>query len=225
MLFRTTKKYNNRYWFEEVCFESDTNGFCSNDFLVVKHFNVVHDSKSLRTSVLVWRGLLLIRNQQYLQQPFDYSEASQCYPWQPKPRIIGTDLTGSASNLKPTVSATTLILWWNVSMLSISPKTNHRYWFEEVCFESETNGFHSNHLRMVKRFNCVHDNQSIWSSVLIWRSLLRIWNQRFLQQRFSCGETFQAWQWQPKPGIICNDLMRSATNLKPLVSAATIFLL
>ena len=95
----------------------------------------------------------------------------------------------------------------------------------KVCFESETKGFRGNHFCIVERLNFVHDSQSIEALVLIWRNLLRIWNQRFLQQPFSCGETSQGCQWQPKPRIICDDLKRSASNQKPKVSSATIFIL
>ena len=91
---------DHRYWFEEVRFEIETNGFCNNHFLIVKRLSVVHDSQNLGTPALIWRGLLLIWNQQYLQQPFSNGGTSQCCPWQPKPRIIGTDLKSPASNLK-----------------------------------------------------------------------------------------------------------------------------
>ena len=57
-LSMTAKAWENRYWFEEVWFESDTYGFCSKHyltangvnvvpFLIVKRLNVVHDSHSL----------------------------------------------------------------------------------------------------------------------------------------------------------------------------------
>ena len=159
MLSMTTRTKDHRYWFEEVCFGSETKDFCSNHFLVVKRLNVVHDTSNLKSSVLIWTNLLLIWNQRFLQQPFSYGEARQCCPWQLKARIIGTDLKRSASNLKPTVSATTLFLLWHMPMLSMTTKTKtHRYWFEEVCFESETNGSYNNHDMIVKRLNVVHDS-------------------------------------------------------------------
>ena len=83
---------------------------------------------------------------------------SQCCSWQPKPRIIGTDLKRSASNLKPTVSAATIFLivkrlsvvrdrqnhpflLVEVSMLSMTAIANdHWYSSEEACFRYETNG-------------------------------------------------------------------------------------
>ena len=101
--------------------------------------------------------------------------------------ISCTVLKKSTSNLKPTVSAATIFWFWN------------RYWFGEVCFESETNGFCSDHFLVVENLNVVHGGQNIGSSVLIWRGLLRIWNQWFLQQRFSYGETSQCCPWQPAP--------------------------
>ena len=140
--------------------------------------------------------------------------------------IIGTDLERSAPNLKPAVSATTNFLWWNVSMSCLTPKAyDNRYWLEEVCFEPETNCFCSNHSLMVRRLNAVHDSQKLESSVLIWRGLLRIGNQRFLQQPFYVFETSQCCPLQQKPMMIGTDLQRSASNLKPTVSATTVFLL
>ena len=169
------------------------------------------------------RGLLQIRNQRFLQQPFSYVETSPCCPWQPQPRILCTYVERSASNLKPTVSATTIFRLWNVSVLSKTVKASeHRYWFEEVCFESETNGFCNNTFLMVKRLNVVHDSQSLGSSIAIWKRMLRIWNQRCLRQRFSYGETSQCCPWQPTPWMICTELKKSASNQKPMVYAATI---
>ena len=75
---------------------------------------------------------------------------------------------------------------------------------------------------MLKRLNAIHDDQSVWWSVLVWRALLRIWNQRFLHQQFSYCEASQCCPWQPKPRIIGTALKRSASILKPTVSAATI---
>ena len=123
----TANAYDDRYWFEEVCFKSEINNFCTNRSICCETF--------------------------------------QFCPWQPKPGIIGADLNGSASYLKPTFSATTISLLWNVSVLSMAT-TNQR------------------------------------SSVLMWKGLLRIWNQRLLPQPFSRGETFQCCEWQPKPMII-----------------------
>ena len=212
------------YWFEKVCFEYGTNGFCNKHVLIVKRLNVVHDSHSLTTSVLIWKGLLRIWNQLFLQQPSSYGETSQCCPWQPEPKIIGTDLKRSAPNLKPTISATTFCSLRNVSVLSMTARAwDHRYRFEEVCFESETSGFCDNHFLIVKRLSVVHGNENHWSSVLIRRGLLQMWNQRFLQQLFSYGEASQCCPWQPKPWMICTDLRRSASNRKPMVSATTIF--
>ena len=148
LLSMTNKALDDQYWFEKVCFEYGTNGFCNKHVLIVKRLNVVHNSQSQGTSVLVWKGLLGIWNQLFLQQPSSDGETSQCCPWHPKPMIIGTDL----------------------------------------------------------------------------KSLLRIWNQPFLQQLFSCGETSQCCPWQPKPRNIGAALKRSASNLKPTVSAATAFL-
>ena len=142
------------------------------------------------------------------------------------PRIIRTDFNGSASNLKPTVSATTMILLWNVSLLSMRQKKTAIIGTDlKVCFEFETNVFCSNHFLIAKRLNVVKDNQSLGSSVLIWRGLLRSWNQRFLQQPFSDGETSQCCSWQPEHRIISADLKKSVTIPKPTISAATIFLL
>ena len=244
--------------------------FLQQPFLIVKLLNVVHDNQNLWSSVLIWKGLLRIWHQRFLQQPFSCGETSQCYLWQPKPTIIGTDLKGSAlkrkpmvsattiflwcprqpkpkiigtdlkrsaSNLKQTVSATTFLLRWDVSMLSMSAKDydhrywfersasklkptvsvatifswwkvsmlcmtttayDNRYWFEEVCFEPGTNGFCSNNSLMVRRLNVVHDSQNVRSSVLIWRHLLRIRNQQFLQRQFDFCVKSQWFPIQPK---------------------------
>ena len=241
MLSMTTKTYDHRYWFEEVCFESETNVFCGNHFLIAKRLN--------ESSVQIWRGVPRIKKESVVQQPFSYCETSPCCPWQPKRMMIGTDLNRSASNLKPTVSATTIFSLWNVSVLSMTANAwDHRSWFEGVCFESETNdfcnnhslivkrpsvvhdcfesettGFCSNHVLNAKRFNAAHDNKILGSSALIWRGLLRIWNQRFLQQPFSYCETSQCCPWQPKPGINGTDLTTSASNSKPTISAASVF--
>ena len=116
-------------------------------------------------------------------------------------------------------------LLWSVSMLSMTTKTyDDLYWFERVGFESDTNGFCSNHLLILKRLNVVHDNKHLWSSVLIWTNQLRIWNQRFLQQPFSCDGRCQFCAWQKKPMIIGSDLKRSAPNLNPTYSAGNHFL-
>ena len=85
----------------KICTDLKGSSFCSNHSLMVKRLNVVRDSQSLRSSVVIWRGLLRIWNQRFLQQPFSYCEASQCFSWQPKPMMIGTDLKRSASNLRP----------------------------------------------------------------------------------------------------------------------------
>ena len=128
-----------------------------------------------------------IWNHRFLQQPFSYCQASECFQWRPKDK-------------------------------------DHRYWFEEVCFESETTGFCSSHILNARRFNAVHDNNILGSSVLIWRSLLWVWNQCFLQQLFSYGEPCQCCPWRPEPRDIGDDLKRSASSMKPPVSAATVLL-
>ena len=168
-----------------MCYESETNGSCSNHLLIVKLLNVRHDSQSQGSSVHIWWSVRRIWIQWFLQQPFSYSELSQCCPRQPTHMIIGTDLKRPASNLKPTISAATIFL-------------------------------------KEKHVNVVHDTKSLWSSVLIWRGLLLIWNLQYLQQPFSYGEASQCFPWHPKPRIIGTDLKRSASNLKPTVSATTI---
>ena len=136
--------------------------------------------------------------------------------------IVGTALKRSASNLKPAFSATTIFLRWDVSMLCMTTKAyDNRYWFDEVCFESETKGFCINHCFIQKRLSVVHKGKSLGSSVLIWKGLLRVWNQRFLQQPFSHCETSQCCPWRPEPRNIGADLKRSASNMKPTFSAAT----
>ena len=228
------------------------------------HLNVVHESQHLGSSVLIWRDLSRNRNQRFLQQLFSYGETSQGCPWQPTPRIICTHLKRSVSKLKPTVSASTILLWWNVSMLSMSAKAYHhrywfersasnlkptvsaatifswwkvsmlcttttaydsRYWFEEVCFEPETNSFWSNNSLMVRRLDVVHDSQHLKSSVMIWKGLLRIGNQRFLEQPFYVFEASYCCPIHQKQMMIGAALKRSASNLKPEVSATTVFLL
>ena len=47
MLSMIAKALYDLYWFEEVNFESETNGFCNNLCLIVKRLNVVHDSQNL----------------------------------------------------------------------------------------------------------------------------------------------------------------------------------
>ena len=44
---------DNQYFFEEVCFESETNGYCNNYCQIVKRLGVVHDCKSLGSSVFI----------------------------------------------------------------------------------------------------------------------------------------------------------------------------
>ena len=162
MLSMTLKTYDNLYWFEQACFESETNGFCSNSVLMVKRLNVFHDSQSLGSSVLIWRGLIPFWSQRFLQQTFSYGETYPCCPWQRKLRIICSDLKRSSSNRKTTVSAATIFWLWSVSMLPTATNTyDNRYWFEEVCFEYETNDFCNNHYLMVKRVNVVHATRSI----------------------------------------------------------------
>ena len=152
---------------------------------MVERLNVVNNSQN-QSSVLIWRGLFRIWNQRFPQQPFAYGETFQLCPWQPKHMIIGADLKKSASNVKPTVSAATVFLWWNVSRLSMTTEAwDHLWWFEEVCYESETTGFCSNHLLIVKHLSVRYDTESLGSSVQIWRGVPRIWSQRFLQQPFS----------------------------------------
>ena len=182
--------------------------------------------------------------QRFLQQPSSDGETSQCCPWHPKPRIICTDLKRSALNMKPTIYATTIFWLWNISGLCMTAKAlGHRYWFEEVCFEIETNGFCNNLFLIVKRLTVVHDSKSlgtpalIWRGLLriwnkqylqqpfsnggmtqccplIWRNLLRIWNQRSLQQQFSYCDSSQCCLWQPEPRMIGTDLKSSTSTLK-----------
>ena len=200
MMSMTAKAWYNQYWFEKVCFESDTNGFCS---------NILTNKTKLLNAVLL-----------------SYRETSQRCPWQPKSGMICTDLNRSALNIKPTVSAAIALWWWHVSMLTMTTRDCvNRYWFEKVCFKADTNGFCSNPFLIVKLLNAVHGNQTLWSSVLIWRSLLRIWNQRFLQQRCSDAEPCQCCPWKLKLNITCTDLKRSASNFKPTVSPTNNFMI
>ena len=212
VLSMRAKAWDHRYWFEKVSFESETNGFCNNHFLIVERLNVVHDSQSLGSSVLIWRGLLQIWNQRFLQQPFSYGETSQCCSWHPKPRIIRTDLKRSASNLKPTVYATTIFWLWNVSALSWAAKAWYpRYWFEEVCFESETNGFCNNHFLILKRLSVVQDCQK---PAIIGTDLKR--SASNLKSKISATTIFLLWNvsvfsWQPRLGasvLIWRGLLR-----------------
>ena len=222
MWFMTTKALDYLYWFEEVCFESETTSFCNTSFIIVKRLSVVHDSQSIGTPVLIWRGLLQIWNQRFLLQPFSFlwnismlSMRAKAYHnryWFEEV-CFSSETNGIRNNH----------FWlWDVSMLSVSARNlNHRYWFEEVCFECETNGFCNNHFLIAKRLSVVHDNQNLGTSVLIWQGLLLIWNHRYLQHPFSYGETSRCCPWQPKPMIIGTDLGRSASNLKPAASATT----
>ena len=92
-------------------------------FLIVKRLNVVHDNQSLWSSVLIWQSLLRICSQRFLQQPCSSGETFQCCAWQAHPMIITTDLKRSASNQKSTVSATTIFLRRDVSVLSTTART------------------------------------------------------------------------------------------------------
>ena len=164
----TAEAKDHRYWFQKICFESDTNNFCSNHCLMAKRVNAVHDNKHLGSSLLIWRGLLRNWNQRSLQQLCSYGETSQCCPWQPKPWMICTDLKRSAATQKPMVSATTFFSLWSISMLSMATRAGeHRCWFEKVCFKYETNVFCNNYLLMVKHLTVVHDSQRLGWSVLI----------------------------------------------------------
>ena len=51
---------------------------------------------------------------------------------------------------------------------------DHRYLFENVSFEFETNNFCNNHFLMAKRVVAANDNSNLGSPVLVRRSLLRI---------------------------------------------------
>ena len=164
------------------------------------------DNQALWTSIQIWTGLLRTWNQVFLQQPFSYGVTSQCCPWQPEPKIIGTDLKRSASNLTLTVSATTICVCQTSQCCPLQQKHyDDRYWFAEVCFESETNGFCNNHYLIVKRLSFAHESKILGSSVLTWKSLLRVWNQWFLQQPFSHCDTSQCCQWPPTPVISGTD--------------------
>ena len=96
--------------------------FCSNHLLIVKRVKVRHDNQKQRSSAKMWRCVPRIWHQRVLRQPLSYSETSQCCSQQLSPMIIGTDLKRSASNLEPTVSAATILLWWNIWMLSMTAK-------------------------------------------------------------------------------------------------------
>ena len=92
-----------------------------------------------------------------------------------------------------------------------------QYWFAKICFESETNGFCNNRSLIVKRFNVVHDNKSIWASVQI-----RKWCALNLKSTDSAAPIFQWWHVSmlsttTKRIIIVTDSKRSASNLKPTV--------
>ena len=114
----------------------------------------------------------------FLQQPLSYGETYQCYSWQPKPRIIGTDLERSSSDRKQR-------FLWNVSMLSISANAyDGRYWFEEFFSNLKPTISATTFFLIVKRLSVVNDNQSLGSSVLIWGGLLWIWNQGFCNNHF-----------------------------------------
>ena len=233
----TTKNKHHLWWFETVCYESETNGFCRNRFRIVNRLDVVNDNQSLGSSVIIWWSLLLIGNQRFLQQPFHVCETSQCCPLQHETyddrywfaemcfksgtncfcdsrfvivnrfnvvhdsQSIGASVQirkRCASNLKATDSARPIFRWWSVSMLSTTTKP--------IIIVTDSKRFASNlkptvlcndRFLVVKHLNVVHDSQNLGSSVLIWRGPLRIWNQRFLQQLFSYGETCQCCPWQP----------------------------
>ena len=130
--------------------------------LMLKRLNAIHDDQSIWWSVLVWRALNRIWNQRFLHQQFSYCEASQCCPWQPKPRIIGTALKRSASILKPMVSAATISYReasrrcpWQQKPRIISTD------LKRPASNQKPNGFCSNHFLVVKRLNVVHATQSI----------------------------------------------------------------
>ena len=70
MLSITANAYDDRYWFETVFFESETNNFCNTFFLIVKCLSVVNDNQSIGSSVLIWGGLLWIWNQGFCKNHF-----------------------------------------------------------------------------------------------------------------------------------------------------------
>ena len=141
------------------------------------------------------------------------------------PRIIRTDFNGSASNLKPTVSATTMILLWNVSVLSMRIKTcDPRYWFEGL-FRIWNQRFLQQPFSYRETSQCCQRQSKpriVGTDLKRSASLLK---PTVSQQPFSDGETSQCCSWQPEHRIISADLKKSVTIPKPTVSAATIFLL
>ena len=168
MLFMTTIPYDYLFWFEEDGFKSETNGFCSNHILILRRLNVVHDDNTY--NIQCWQEEVWFESETngfcsdhfLVVEHLDVVDDNQS---------IGSSVLiwmGSASNLKPTVSATTFSLLWNVLVLSMTAKTkDHLCWFEKDCFDCETNGFCSNSFLMVKHLNVVHDRQSLGWSVLI----------------------------------------------------------
>ena len=161
--------------------------------MIVKRLHVVHDNQSLWLSLPIWRSRLRNSNQRFLQKPYSDSETSQCCPW--KQNNLWSSVliwTLFASKLKPPCSATTIVLYWNFSMLCMTTKVyDNRYWFEEVCFEPGTTVFCSIMFLTVKLLNVVQDSKHLRSSVLLCKSQLRLGNHRFLQQPFSDCEASQ----------------------------------
>ena len=147
----------------------------------------------------------------FLQQPFSHCETSQCCLWQPELRNIGADLKRSVSNMKPTCSATTGFLWWKVPCCPWRPKHEITGTALKTSASNMKPTFSATTIVLtVKRLSVVHDSKNLGTSVLIWRGLLRIRNQQYLQQPFSCGERSRCRPRQPKPRIIGDDLKRSA---------------
>ena len=99
-------------------------------------------TRNLWWSVLIRRDMLRTWNQLFLQQPFCYCEVSQCCPWQPKHRIIGTDLKKVCleSEINGFCNNHFLMLK-RLNVVHNAKHYNNRYWIEEVCFESATNSF------------------------------------------------------------------------------------
>ena len=183
----------------------------SNYFLMVTRLNVVHDSQSPRWSVLMWRILLQVWHHRFCNNHLLILKRLSVVYFNKKLRNIGADLKRSVSNMKPTCSATTGFLWWKVPCCPWRPKHGIIGTALKTSASNMKPTFSATTIVLtVKRLSVVHDSKNLGTSALISRGLLRIRNQQYLQQPFSCGETSRCRPRQPKPRIIGDDLKRSA---------------
>ena len=120
-----------------------------------------------------------------------------------KPRIIGTDLKRSASNPKPTDSATTCSYCETSQCCPWKPKPKRIGTHLKRSASNMKPTFSATTIFLWQDVSMLSTTQK--KNHLYWfeKNLPRIWKQCFLHQLFSYGETSQCCSCQPKPWIIC----------------------